>query len=154
MHAARSPFIRITRHPYEEPYHLNLVVEASNGRQQGELEIYANAKDLVEVAKDLRGFPSGRNEAIQWELGSEQPEHRFAFYYRFRVFQVAPTGRCAVELRFNNNQDPPGREILEFSIEAEPADLDRLAELLRRFSQLEHRVLEWTVTDGQLREDP
>ena len=39
---------------------------------------------------------------------------------------------------------------LEFSIDPLPADIDRVAELLRRFSALEHSVLEWTVTDGEL----
>ncbi|MEM7351172.1 MAG: hypothetical protein AAF657_10225 [Acidobacteriota bacterium] len=145
------PFIRITRYPYEEPYHLNLVVEASNGRQRGALEIYAKAEDLSRLARDLRGVLRGSSEAVQWELGSERPEDRFAFYYRFRIVTVSGSGRCTIDLRFNNNQRPPEREISEFSIEGvEPTELDRLAELLRQFSRLEHRVLEWTITDGDL----
>ena len=108
-------FIRITRYPYEEPYHVNLVVAASNGRQQGELEIYANAEDLAAVGRQLRGFPNQKNDTVLWELGSERPEERFAFYYRLRVFQVAADGRCAIELRFCNNQEPPAREVVEFS---------------------------------------
>ena len=147
-----KPFIRITRHPYEEPYLLNLVVAASNGRQQGELEIYTSADALSGVASDLRVFPREPKETVLWELGSERPEDRFAFYFRLRVFQVAANGKCAVELRFNNNQAPPDREIVEFSMEALPADLDRLADLLQQFSRLKHRVLEWNVTDGQLHE--
>ena len=148
-----KPFIRITRNPYEEPYHVNLVVAASNGRQQGELEIYANAEDLAVFARELRGFPRQQGHVARWELGSERPEDRFAFYYRVRVFQVAANGRCAIELRFCNNQKPPDREVVEFSINALPADLDRLGVLLERFSRLEHRVLEWSMSDGELRED-
>ena len=148
-----KPFIRITRHPYEEPYHVNLVVMACNGRQQGELEIYASADDLGIIAHRLRGFPQEHGDTVIWELGSERPGDRFAFYFRFRVFQVAASGSCAVELRFNNNQAPPEREIAEFSLEALPADLDRLAGLLEQFSRLKHRVLEWNVTDGALIED-
>jgi hypothetical protein len=45
---------------------------------------------------------------------------------------------------------PYEERYLEFSIDTLPADLDRFAELLRRFSALEHSVLEWTVTDGEL----
>jgi hypothetical protein len=70
-----------------------------------------------------------------------------------RVFQVASGGQCAVELRFNNNQLPPDREVAEFSLHALPSDLDRLAALLEGFSRLEHRVLEWRVEDGELRDD-
>lgn len=148
-----KPFIRITRRPYEEPYHVNLVVVASNGRQSGELEIYANAEDLAVFARDLRGFPKQKSDIVRWELGSERSEDNFAFYYRLRVFQVTVDGRCAIELRFCNNQEPPRREVVEFSIDALPSDLDRLAGLLERFSRLEHTVLEWNVDDGELRKD-
>src|SRR5206468_6542901 len=71
-HTDVKPFIRITRHPYEEPYHVNLVVAASNGRQQGELEIYANAEDLAVFARELRGFPRQQGHVARWELGSER----------------------------------------------------------------------------------
>jgi hypothetical protein len=148
-----KPFIRIVRYPYEEPHLINLVVAASNGRQHGELEIYANAEDLAAVARDFREFPKRKDDTVLWELGSKCPEARFAFYYRLRVFQVAANGQCAVELRFNNNQMPPDREILEFSIHALPSDLDRLANLFEQFSRLEQRVLEWNVIDGELCED-
>lgn len=148
-----KPFIRITRHPYEEPHHVNLVVAASNGRQRGELEIYANAADLAVVAGGLRGFPKRKDDTVLWELGSERPENRFAFYYRLRVFQVAPNGQCAVEFRFNNNQAPPDKEVVEFSLSVLPADLDRLAGLFERFSKQELKVLEWNANDGELRED-
>jgi hypothetical protein len=149
-HTTMKPFIRITRHPYEEPYVVNLVVAASNGRQHGQLEIYANADDLGVIANRLRGFPREPNDTLLWELGSERPEDRFAFYFCLHVFRLAANGSCAVGLRFNNNQPPPAREISEFSLEAWPADLDRLAGLLEQFAQLKHRVLEWDVTDGAL----
>ncbi|MDR3482205.1 MAG: hypothetical protein P4L91_16005 [Burkholderiaceae bacterium] len=44
------------------------------------------------------------------------------------------------------------REVAEFSIEAFPSDLDRFANLLEQFSKLNHRVLEWNVNDGELRQ--
>src|SRR6058998_2096718 len=113
-----KPFIRITRNPYEEPYHVNLVVAASNGRQQGELEIYANSEDLASFARELRGFPNQKADSVVWQLGSERPEDRFAFYYRLRVFRVSARGQCAIEVRFCNNCEPPHREVVEFSIEA------------------------------------
>jgi hypothetical protein len=148
-----KPYIRIVRRPYEEPYHVNLIVAASNGRTRGELEIYANAADLETLGTALLGFPKRQDDEAKWELGSEKPDDRFAFYCRLRVRQVASNGRCAVELRLNNNAAPPDREIAEFSISALPADLDRLASLLTHFGKLEHRVLEWNVTDGGLRQD-
>jgi hypothetical protein len=144
-------FIRITRQPYEEPYHVNLLVAACNGRMRGALEIYANASDLCTVADELAGFPRRRDHEFVWELGSERPGDEFAFYFRFGVALISATGSCAVQVRLNNNRPSAEREIAEVSIPAEPADIDRLASLFRRFGDLEHTVLEWRVHDGELR---
>ena len=142
------PFIRITRHPYEEPYHVNLVVSAGNGILQGEIEIYANAEDLIAVANALSGFPESEDDTYIWELGSENEQDRYAFYFRFRVFQTSANGKCAIELRFNNNQPAPAQRITEFCIESFPADLDRLGSLLKKFSRLEDSTMEWTIHPG------
>src|SRR5687768_3554832 len=100
--AELTPFIEVVRHPYEEPYHVNLVVTASNGAQFASLEIYANAADLTTYANALRDVPGRAAEAL-WELGSERPEDNFAFYFRLRSYQTSKTGQCAVEVRLNNN---------------------------------------------------
>ena len=146
-----TSFIEVVRHPYEEPYHLNLVVTASNGLVSAGLEIYANATDLGVYAKALRGVTNRTSEAL-WELGSERTEDNFAFYFRLRAHQVTMTGQCAVEVRLNNNRPPPDRQVAEFSIQALPADLDRLADLFEQFGRLEHRKLKWCVTSGELQE--
>lgn len=146
-----TPFIEVVRRPYEEPYHLNLVVTASNGFQAASLQIYANATDLGTYASALCDVANRTSEAL-WELGSERSEENFAFYFRLRAHQLSGTGQCAVEIRFNNNRPPPDREISEFSIQALPSDLDRLAMLFERFGRLEHRKLTWNVTSGELQE--
>ena len=128
---------------------MNLVVTASNGTQQGKLEIYANATDLSAFAKQLREIPGRKTEAL-WELGSELAQDRFAFYFRLRAHQTAGSGQCAVEVRLNNNASPPDRQLSEFSLQALPADLDRFADLLEEFGRLEHRRLRWAVTTGEL----
>jgi hypothetical protein len=145
-------FIRITRTPYEEPYHVHLLIEASNGKQQAQLEFYENADALSKLAKNLDAFPRYKDHVVLWDLGSERPEDRFAYYFRFRVFAVDLVGHCAIQLRFNNNQDLPDREIAEFCIRADPAQLDRLARLLSHFSHLKHEVLDWGLDEGRLLE--
>jgi hypothetical protein len=138
-----KPFVRLVRVPYEEPHHLNLIVSASNGRQRGEIEIYANAADLKVVAERLRRFPSQDAIQVLWELGSEEPEARFAFYFRIRVFQRSASGRCAIEFYFNNNHEPPEREVGQLAFEVLPADLDRLAAALESFGNLQDTICEW-----------
>lgn len=145
-----TPFIHIQRNPYEEPHHLNLVMTASNGGVQGRLEFYLNADALLEWAEGVESFPLHARSVLRWELGSEYPDDRFGFYFRLRLFTVDSVGHSAIQLRFNNNAALPEREISEFCIPSEPAQLNRLGRLLREFAQLQHRVLWWTPTNGSL----
>jgi len=143
--------IKITRYLYEEPYHLNLAMEVSNGHLKGQLEFYINADDLIEIADVLEEFPRHASAVHLWEIGSEKPEDRFAFYYKFRVFTIDSVGHCAIQIRFNNNQNLPDREISEFCIyPLEPSSLNNLGKLFRDFGKLKHEVLYWEPNDGEL----
>jgi hypothetical protein len=142
--------IKITRFPYEEPYHLNLVIEASNGKMNGRLGYYCDADDLNNLGNQLIEFLGNGNEKIIYELGSEKPEDRFAFYFSLQVVSLDTAGHSAIRLRMNNNRKPPATEVCEFCIPTDTADVNRLGRLLVAFGKLEHRVLEWSVTDGKL----
>ena len=142
--------LTITRHPYEEPYHVDLVVRAVTDGAVAEQRIYANATDLIECADAFQGFPRRADDVYSWELGSEQPEDRFAFYFRLTVRMIRGSGRCAVHLRFNNNEDFPRRRVAEFAFGAMPTDLDRLGRAFRQFARLQDTVLEWAVGDDEL----
>lgn len=141
-------FLNITRQPYEEPHLVNLLMSAGNQSTQAEFEIYANASDLHDAATALIGFPKSETDIFIWELGSEDELDRFAFYFRIRVFQFATTGRCAIEFKYNNNQKKPKQQIVEFCIDAYPADLDRLGTMFERFSRLQDLTMEWCVHPG------
>ena len=137
-------YIRITRHPYEEPHHLHLEWAVSNGDHATTFEVYLNADVLVHFADALEVFPRHATDVFLFELGSERPEDRWAYYFRFRAFTTDGLGHSAVHLRFNNNRDLPERTIAEFCIPAEPSQLNRLGRLFRNFATLQHRRLEWT----------
>lgn len=145
-----NPSIRITRLPYEEPYHVNLVLDVSNGQRSWELEIYDNAESLVSLAENLKVFPRHRDDVFLWELGSEYPEDRWAYYFRFRVFVIDGAGHSAIQIRFNNNKNLPEREVVEFCIKAEPAQINRLGQLCEEFAKLKHELLVWEGNDGSL----
>ena len=135
--------LKFVRHPYEEPYHINLVVTASNGRSTAELEIYMNASELKDHADALLNFPRSNTDTYLWELGSERPEDRFAFYFRVQFLVTRATGQCAILVRFNNNESIPDNEIAEFCIPALPAQLNRLGKQLIQFAKLEDEELVW-----------
>lgn len=145
-----TPYICITRYPYEEPYHLNLVMSVSNGSTSGALEFYLGADTLIEWADAYEKFPEHAQSVYLWELGSERPEDRFAYYLRMQLFTADAWGHSALQIRFNNNQDLPDREIVDMCIRAEPAQINQLGALFKRFSTLEHQVLYWSGSEGQL----
>ncbi len=145
-----NKYIRITRHPYEEPYHLNLEIEASNGSHVGTMQYYDNADSLISFAENLEVFPRHNSDVFLHELGSERPEDNFAFYFRFRAFTTNSIGGCAIQLRLNNNEKLPELALSEFCIEAEPAAINRLGKLFREFSELNALTLEWDGTDGKV----
>lgn len=143
-------YIRITRYPYEEPHHVHLVLEASNGSQKTVFEYYCNATDLNDMASSLEEFPRYQSDVYLYELGSEKPEDKWSYYFQFRAFTTNGVGGCAIKLRTNNKSELPNREISEFCIQAESSQINRLGQLLKEFSHLEHEVLEWTVAEGKL----
>lgn len=145
------PHIRITRYEYEEPYHVNLVFEAANQTQSTTLEYYCNASDLAEISEHLEAFPRHATDVFLYEFGSERKEDRHAYYFRIRAFLISDTGSCALQIRTNNNLELPEKEISEFCITAEASQINRLGQLFRSYSKLNHKVLEWSVDDGLLK---
>ena len=108
--------IKIIRDPYEEPYHINLVFKATNGESSGQLEIYDNADRLKKLADILEDFPFKEEKKFLWELGSEKPEYRFAFYFKCEFSVIKHTSECLVGIRLNNNKDGIEKAISEFNI--------------------------------------
>lgn len=148
-----NPGITIFRYPYEEPYHLQLTMVVSNGHQVSRMDFYIDTDSLIELADTLEKFPDHIGHDFLWEVGSEVPEDRWAYYLRIRAFTLDSSGHCAVQFRWNNNQALPERVISDFCIEAESGQINRLGELLRKFAKLNHRVLEWCVSEGRLVEN-
>jgi hypothetical protein len=145
-----NQFIQIIRQPYEEPHHLNLVLTASSKNVRSSIEFYVNACSLLEWADAMEKFPMHQSSVYLFELGSEKPEDRFAFYFRLRLFTVNSSGHCGIQFRFNNNEPLPQREVAEFCILAEAAQINRLGSLCHEFAKLQQPVLRWSLTDGRL----
>ncbi len=142
--------IELVRTPYEEPHYLCLLITASNGRLRGELEYYCNVSDLQKIGAQLRDYSGNRDEEIVYELGSEKPEDRFAYFLSIRVKAINSRGYCYVSVRLNNNDSGPDREITDFTIPTGVAGVNRLGDLLIGFGELRHRRLIWNVSSGEL----
>jgi hypothetical protein len=113
-------------------------------------EYYENASVLAEFGKNLVSFPQHNTAVLLHEVGSERSEDNWSYYFRFRAFVIGSSGRCAIQIRFNNNQPLPDREQFEFCLRAEPTQLERLGKLYQAFSKLKDEVLEWSGNEGRL----
>ena len=109
---------------------------------------YDDAASLIELADALEAFPRHTNDVFLYEIGSEKPEDNFAYYFRFRLFTVNNVGNSAIQIRFCNNGELPNREVTEFCIEAEPADINRLGNQFREFSKLKKTFLVWSEKES------
>lgn len=152
-----KPFIQITRHLYEEPYHLNLVIIASNGRARGTLEFYLNPGDLENIGVNLLNFPLHEKASYIFERGSEEKKDNFGWYLKLQI--TSPGGlqnKFTMRLRFNNNEnnrefhfaaDP---QLTDFGFVISAEDLRHLGKLINDLSTLEHQRLYWTPGSGTL----
>jgi hypothetical protein len=150
MEREPSPYIIVRRHPYEEPDHTQLEFSISNGLFSGRTDIYLAAEDIAEIGKALKQFPSGVPDKYIYEHGSENPADNIYRYFLLRAYTTNNTGDCALQFAINQNAKEPNEGTCRFSIRAEPAAINRLGELLERFSKCEHTFLKWTLKDGEL----
>jgi hypothetical protein len=100
----------------------------------------------------LRVFGGARGDTVVYELGSEKREDNTAYFLSLRIGALDSVGHSALTIRCSNNRSAPDKEVVEFSIRAQVADINRLGRLLEAFSQLRHRVLEWDLQEGRLKE--
>ena len=142
--------LKIVRIPYEEPYHINLIFIASNGESKGQLEIYDSAKQLKILAGILEEFPFNGINRFLWELGSEKPEERFAFYFKCEFKLIKDSNKCVISIRLNNNEDGIEKSISEFNIECDPNELNELGRLFREFAKLDKETMIWNGLTGKV----
>ena len=138
--------IQIKRFPYEEPYHVNLHFSAYNGTFKGFLEYYCAASELKDIGEALCAFPRRVPDAYSYEIGSTKPEDNFAYYFALHAYTTDNLGHCAIQVVIDNNENRPYEGACRFSIQAEPAALNRLGGLLTEFAELKHHELDWTVS--------
>ena len=138
-----SAYLIVRRLPYEEPYHTQLEIIASNGVFTGSTDIYCNVSDLSEIGGILQAFPKAIPDEYKYEYGSSDPAARFYRHFVFRAYTVGSWGKCALQVSINQNQSEPEEGICLFSIPAEPSSINRLGDLFVAFAKLQHLEFKW-----------
>lgn len=145
-----DPFVILRRYPYEEPYLIHVGFFVSNGLFMGSTEIYFNVEDIAAMGDALKSFPKSVGDEYRYICGSEKPKAHESDYFMLRAYTTNAKGDCALQFAFDWNAQEPHEGSARFSIKAEAASIDRLADLLKKFSRLDHLQLRWTTTDGEL----
>jgi hypothetical protein len=143
-----SPFIRVRRYPYEEPYHTQVVFHASNGLFIGSTDIYCGVADLEDIGSALAVFPRKIPDEFRFEHGSEQPGKRFYRFFLLRAFTTDSAGHCAIQFRMNLNKTEPEDGMCGFSIRTEAARINRLGALFLRLHKSSRGELRWGPIEG------
>ncbi len=130
-----------------------LSFRVSNGRTLAMLDnFYISSVNLIAWADALEKFPRHREDVFLFQVGSENPDDKWQYYFQFRAFTTDSLGHSALHFRFNNNKDLPEREVSELCVKAEPSQINNLGKLFREFAKLNHSVLRWWVENGMLYE--
>jgi hypothetical protein len=145
-------YVKIRRHPYEEPYHTQLEFFVSNGRFSSTFDLYCNVEDITLMGKALKGFPRNSKDEYSYIYGSDKLEDKFYRYFKWRVYITDLLGHCALQFIINLNGKEPQEGLSTFSIAAEAAAINRLGNLLEQFGELKHLELQWNGVDGELYE--
>jgi len=144
-------YLRVRRLPDEEPYSTQLEIIASNGTFTGSTDFYCNVSDLTDIGRALQAFPQAIGDEYRYESGSSDPAARDYRHIVLRFYTVGSWGKCALQISINQNGSEPDEGICLFSIEAEPASLNRLGDLFVTFGQLQHLEFKW-VPNSQIAE--
>lgn len=124
-------FIKIEKHDkydYDDPEWF-IGFTFSNDTLTAYQEIYLKDSDLLELAKKLIEF-SEQNNKIIFEIGSEDPKDRWAYFFKISIYMYNSSGHTAINITLNNNGENQLSEKSHFSILCTPADVNNLGNQL------------------------
>jgi hypothetical protein len=136
-------FLTLLRFEYDDPYLAEIHLTASNGLFTGHLEFFCDTEELSRLGDKLKTFPCSIEDQIVYEIGSEETQKRLAYYLRFHTKVIDGAGHCAIHFRINNNGLVPHNGIADFSLKANPAELNELGELLRKLASFQISDFSW-----------
>jgi hypothetical protein len=149
---SKSCQIVVRRYPYEEPYHLQIVVSARNEDFSARTDFYCNTDELREIGQALQEFPKRIGDRYEFRYGSDDPADRFYRLVVLGAYTVDSVGHCAIKVKLNQNQGEPDEGICEFSIRADVAAVNRLGALFTEFAELKHLEFQWNPDESAMYE--
>lgn len=136
----RKPFLKLEV-IWKDDDMFELRVTASNGRYSGTTEVYDTTESLADFANSLYRFPQTESTLLH-EAGQIDGYS----YFQMKFYRFEGSGYIGVEIRLEENVDPPHRDIekvkLKLEIVVEPHAIDVFQKALLQLA----RKQEGTVT--------
>ena len=125
---------------WDDPDMIELDVHVSNGYYTGETQVYTTEKEIIELRKELEGFPKTDDHRVEFSAGTRDS---YAFL-SLRVYAFGGRGTCAIHVCLESNVPTDFRPEEKFKIQLEmkfePAALDRFLPQLERISHAHKSV--------------
>jgi hypothetical protein len=121
------PYIELERLWVDADELTQLQVTASNDVQVGRQDFYAYPESIEAFAQELTDFPKKPSHEVNIEYGAPQD---FKCHLGIRVFVLDGVGHSAIEITFDNREEPPLKARCQFYLTCEPATVNALGRRL------------------------
>ncbi len=101
---------------------IELEFSANSANIYSQLNFYVTENELLELKEKLTRFPNGKNNSIEWVVGSN--EENTDVYFSFRVFIINKQGHVAIEIEMDNKLKQPYTLYSHFYIPTEIASIN------------------------------
>lgn len=103
---------------------IELEFSANSANIYSQLNFYVTENELLELKEKLTRFPNGKNNSIEWIVGSN--EENTDVYFSFRVFIINKQGHVTIEIKMDNKLKEPYTLYAHFYIPTEIASINEL----------------------------
>lgn len=153
-----QPFLIIRRHPYEEPYLVELEFIISNGFFSSSIDdIYCTVEDIDQMGKTLKEFPKKVPDEYRYEYEIGKPEDDYYRYFSLKISTRNSVGDSFLQFQINIDPEEPGWALYggmcKLYFPAEAAGINHLGRMLEQFRKLEYLELRWNAVNGKLYEE-
>jgi hypothetical protein len=125
---------------------LSVSVTASNDQHSHCLETFIYPQTLLEFGGNLENFPVSPEQEVALEAGSSDPQ--WHDHFQLRAFMLDAAGHSALEIWMDARGAPPVKASSRFYLACNPADLNALGAVLRKWAGDPQSVMSFEWREG------
>lgn len=140
-----KPILIVRRHPYEEPFHTEFEVIASDGGFAGRVRFFTPADTFITIASGLIAFCDDPTSEFIYRSDGRGSA------FRLICRSTNRTGNCALEIDMRTDAAHPFEGSCLLTLHSDIGAILKLGVRLREFGRLTHEELHWLPNgDGRM----